>query len=957
MARKRTASRTRGPHAPARCDGVTDTALPDEVKQLKACITDLISVMSLPAIWSGSNPSQIGSTLLDALVAMLRLDFAYLRLNDPICARAPLAMLQIGKSQGSTAQCEAVGPVLEAWLNSESRSPHLVVPNPVGEGEISIAGAYLGLEAEIGALLVGSVRVDFPRETERLVLDVAANQAVIGLHEARRSVDQKRVAEELDRRVAQGTRELVEREARIRRLMDANIVGIFIWDFEGRILEANDAFLCIVGYKREDLASGRLRWTDLTPQEWLDRDQRQWVPELKRTGSLQPFEKEYFRKDGSRVPVLIGAATFEENNNQGVAFVLDLTERKRAEAAARAAKARLEGIVEIAQDAIISIDSQQRIVLFNQGAEKVFGYTQAEVIGRSLGILLPGHFKDVHWKHIEDFARSPEVTRTMGQRREVSGRRKDGSEFPAEASISKLKLGSELVSTVILRDITSRKRAEEALRRSEKELRDVIETIPAVAWSALPDGSNAFVNSRWTEYTGLSAEQTAGSGWQAAIHPEDVQRHVDKWRACVASGEPLAIEVRFRRGDGQYHWHLVHGLPLRDEHGEILKWYGIVTDIEDRKRAEQELKRNEAWLADAQALTHTGSFVWDCRTREALYLSDEWYRIFEFDRNRGKRVWEERWQRIHPEDRPRWQAAVERAIKDKCVYELEERLILPGGAIKYLHVIGHPVETPSGDVMQFMGSVTDITERKRAEEERERLRQLEADLAHMNRVSTMGELAASLSHELKQPITAAIIGAKTCLRWLKRDQPDIEQAREAATRIVQDSNRAAEVIDRLRSLYKKGVALERELVDVNEVLGEMLALLRSEAARYSIFMHTDLATDLPKVRADRVQLQQVLLNLILNGIQAMKDTAGELTIKSEVGKDDQVLISVSDTGVGLPAGKADQIFNAFFTTKPQGSGMGLAISRSIVESHGGRLWALANSGRGATFHFTLPTAA
>jgi len=259
--------------------------------------------------------------------------------------------------------------------------------------------------------------------------------------------------------------------------------------------------------------------------------------------------------------------------------------------------------------------------------------------------------------------------------------------------------------------------------------------------------------------------------------------------------------------------------------------------------------------------------------------------------------------------------------------------------------------------MQFMGSVTDITERKRAEEERERLHQLEADLAHMNRVSTMGELAASLSHELKQPITAAIIGAKTCLRWLKRDQPDIEQAREAATRIVQDSNRAAEVIDRLRSLYKKGVALERELVDVNEVLGEMLALLRSEAARYSIFMHTDLATDLPKVRADRVQLQQVLLNLILNGIQAMKDTAGELTIKSEVGKDDQVLISVSDTGVGLPAGKADQIFNAFFTTKPQGSGMGLAISRSIVESHGGRLWALANSGRGATFHFTLPTAA
>jgi signal transduction histidine kinase len=236
------------------------------------------------------------------------------------------------------------------------------------------------------------------------------------------------------------------------------------------------------------------------------------------------------------------------------------------------------------------------------------------------------------------------------------------------------------------------------------------------------------------------------------------------------------------------------------------------------------------------------------------------------------------------------------------------------------------------------------------------LRQLQAELEHVNRVSMLGELVASLSHELKQPITAAITNANACLLWLKRDQPDIEEASDAATSIVKDGNRAAEIINRLRSFYTNSAAADRELVDVNELVQEMLVLLRSEASDCSICMRTDLAADLPTVTADRVQLQQVLMNLMLNGIEAMKDTAGELTIKSELDREGQLLISVSDTGVGLPAGKADQIFDAFFTTKPQGSGMGLAISRSIVESHGGRLWASTNNRPGASFHFTLPTA-
>jgi signal transduction histidine kinase len=265
-----------------------------------------------------------------------------------------------------------------------------------------------------------------------------------------------------------------------------------------------------------------------------------------------------------------------------------------------------------------------------------------------------------------------------------------------------------------------------------------------------------------------------------------------------------------------------------------------------------------------------------------------------------------------------------------------------------------PLRDEHGNVLKWYGTLTDIEDRKRSEQERERLRQLQADLVHQHRLSMMGELAASLSHELKQPIAAAITDAKSSLRWLARDQPDVEEAREAIMRTMKDGTRAAEIIDRLRSFYKKGAPPQRELVDVNELVRGMLVLLRSEANRYAIGMRTDLATELPKVSADRVQLQQVLMNLMLNAIEAMKDTASELTIKSELGPDGQLLISVTDTGVGLPAEKTDQIFESFFTTKPQGSGMGLAISRSIIESHGGRLWASANSGRGATFQFTLP---
>jgi PAS domain S-box-containing protein len=368
----------------------------------------------------------------------------------------------------------------------------------------------------------------------------------------------------------------------------------------------------------------------------------------------------------------------------------------------------------------------------------------------------------------------------------------------------------------------------------------------------------------------------------------------------------------------------------------------------------QGLRRSEAYLAEAQRLTQTGSFAYDAKTNTFPYWSEEHFRIWGYDPQQdppdGDTLLE---QRVHAEDREMVVQQLGKALRERKDYTAEFRIVLPDGTVKYIEAIGHHVSTEQGEPVELVGTHVDVTARKRADEERERLHQMEADLAHLNRVSMLGELTASLAHEINQPITGTIMNANACIRWLTREEPDLEQARMTVERIKRDGERAAEIITRVRSFYKKGAPPHPELVDLNGVIGEMLELLRSEANRRSVAMRADRAADLPLVRADRVQLQQVLMNLMLNGIEAMDGTGGELTIKSQR-EEKEVVVSVSDTGVGLPAGKMDEIFNSFFTTKPAGTGMGLSISRSIVESHGGELWATDNDGHGATFQFRLP---
>src|SRR5882724_1671869 len=439
-------------------------------------------------------------------------------------------------------------------------------------------------------------------------------------------------------------------------------------------------------------------------------------------------------------------------------------------------------------------------------------------------------------------------------------------------------------------------------------------------------------------------------------HPEDrvrLQQVID--RASQNANE-FDVEHRLLMPDGSIkHVHVVGHLLETGQPGKT-ELVGAITDITERKRAETALRQTEAYLEEAQRLSHTGSWAWNVASRENIHWSQEQYRLFGLDPKSDSPSFEAAFQRIHPEDQATFNKVLERAIREKSHFEVEFRIVLPDGSTRYIRSVGHPVFSASGELVEFVGTGMDITERRQAEKERERLRQVQADLAHINRATTMGELTASLAHEINQPIAAAVTDARTCLRWLAREQPDIAESRETAARMVKAVTRASDIISRLRQLFKKG-APQTDLVDVTEVIQEMVVLLRSEASRHSVSILTELSEDLPRVVADRVQLQQVLMNLMLNGIEAMQDTKSErqLTIRALMAERGQLLISVTDTGVGVSSEQADQIFNAFFSTKAQGTGMGLSISRSIVESHGGRLWATPKSGHGATFHLTLPT--
>ena len=412
-----------------------------------------------------------------------------------------------------------------------------------------------------------------------------------------------------------------------------------------------------------------------------------------------------------------------------------------------------------------------------------------------------------------------------------------------------------------------------------------------------------------------------------------------------------------RHKDGHLAWVAASWQPIYDSRGARLGHRSSIRDIAARKQAEDALRRTGAYLAEAERLAHTGSWAWNPLTEQCFYWSEEMFHIFALDPRQGLPTSEAFWQRIHPEDREGMRALLREAALGKSEYEHDHRIVLPNGTVKHVRAIGHPVLDENGEVAEYVGTAVDITERKHAEQERDRLRQLEAEFAHINRVSVLGELAASIAHEVGQPLAGVVGNGGACLRWLAREVPNLEEAREAAKRIVRDGKRAGEIIARIRALTRRA-ATPTEKLELNQTIQEVLPLVGDEAKRKSVRIRAQSAADLAPVAGDRVQLQQVVLNLVMNGIEAMGSVADrprELVITTRNLEPDQVQVTVEDAGTGLDPSALDKIFDPFYTTKPGGMGMGLSISRSIIEAHGGRLWAEAKDGPGTMFHFTLPT--
>jgi PAS domain S-box-containing protein len=516
----------------------------------------------------------------------------------------------------------------------------------------------------------------------------------------------------------------------------------------------------------------------------------------------------------------------------------------------------------------------------------------------------------------------------------------------------------ELVEiTVTHIDLTERKRADESLRESEAKFRDYAETASDWFWEIGPDYKFTMLTEN--AFGSHPADRIGTACWDRAL---DLETQPEKWRlirATLDARKPFRDFVYCASGgNGSSMYVRASGKPVFDSNGEFRGYRGTGTDVTALMRAQEEQRRGEASLAQAQRLSHTGNWVYNATTMRYLYWSDESYRIWGFDPLQGLPSREDMWQRIHPDDRDRVREEVQEALREKRDFEGEFRIVLPDGTVKYLEATTHHEFSSLGALVEAVSTNVDVTERKRAQDERERLRQLESDLAHMNRLSMMGELTASLAHEITQPIAAARNNAGAAMRFLDRNPPDLGEVQEALECLVADTDRAGDIIDRIRDHIRKAPPRKGRF-DLNKAINEVIALAESAITTNGVSVRTRLAQALLPVQGDRVQLQQVVLNLMLNAVEAMSTIeAGprELSISTEQTQTGGILVSVRDSGPGIDPDHLDRVFEAFYTTKSSGVGMGLSICRSIIDAHGGRLWADMNASGGAIFRFTLPDA-
>ncbi|HEX2672135.1 MAG TPA: PAS domain-containing protein [Polyangiaceae bacterium] len=687
------------------------------------------------------------------------------------------------------------------------------------------------------------------------------------------------------------------------------------------------------------------------PQDLRMLEER-WLLQINSGKGLEA-EVRLRRHDGAYRWFLIRSCSLPDATGRGVRWCgisTDIDERKRGEQALRTLHSNLRQMCDTIPGLVCTMSPTGEVELFNRELLEYFGKTADEMKGWATSDAV--HPDDRHLA-VEAHTKAVSIGAPWGI--EHRCRRFDGAYrwFQVRALPMKDADGAIAGWFVLLNDIEQRKQAEAALYANEQNLTLIINTIPALAWSLLPDGRAEFFNQHYLDYLGLTLEQANGTGWVAAVHPDDLPGLLTTWQRILATEELGEAEARLRRSDGEYRWFLFRVNPLRNGSGRIAKWYGTNTDIDDRKRAEERLRRSEAFLAEGQRLSLTGSFSW-LLDGDEWTLSEQACRIFGFDPGAGARITlEQIASHVHPEDVSLFSARAELARQGTIDHDYEFRLRLPDGGIKYLRSKAYQTTLRDGR-RELIGAVQDVSSWRHSEES---LGQIRSELAHMTKVASLGALTASIAHEVNQPLSGIIINANTCLRMLAADPPNLAGACETAQRTIRDGNRAADVITRLRALFaQKGIASQR--LDLNDATREVLALSRSELQRARVVLRLELADDLPTVVGDRVQLQQVILNLLLNASAAMSgidDRPRALLIKTEREPGDSVRLSVSDTGVGLDHRTTERFFEGSYGIEYDGIGLGLSVSRSIIEGHNGRLWACPNeTGPGAMFCFVIP---